>query len=415
MNILVVGGGGREHAICHALSKNAGHKIFCAPGNFGITGSAERADIDSADFVGLIGFARQQGIGLAVIGPDGLLAAGLADAFGEAGIACFGPTANAARIESSKAFSKDFMRRHGIPTAEYQVFADTDAALKYVKSAELPVVVKASGLALGKGVIIAHTREEAEAAVMSMRDFGESGRTIVIESCLTGREVSVLAFCDGKTIKPMISAQDHKRAFDGDKGPNTGGMGAFAPSPFYTPEIKADVEKRIVRPTLEALNKEGIKFVGVLYFGLMLTAEGPKVLEYNARFGDPEAQAVLPLLKGDLAEIMLACVEGRLSDIEIEFEDGACAVVILASGGYPKNYESGYPIYGIDEANALPNITVYSAGVSESGGLPVTSGGRVLGVCAKAKDVRSAAAAALKASDLITFKDMHRRTDIGVL
>ncbi|MDR1209431.1 MAG: phosphoribosylamine--glycine ligase [Clostridiales bacterium] len=417
MNILVVGGGGREHAICHKLSQSASaEKIYCAPGNFGISRHAETVDIDSKSFAELIAFAAEKSVDLAVIGPDGPLADGLSDAFNEAGIKCFGPTKDAARIESSKAFAKGLMSKYGIPTAGYRVFDNFDSAAAYAGTAAMPLVVKASGLALGKGVVVCRTADEAREALGDMflgGKFGESGKTVVAEEFLSGPEVSVLAFCDGETIAPMISARDHKRALDGDLGPNTGGMGAVAPCPYYTEEMAERVEREIISPTMAALAAEGIRFVGVIYFGIILTESGPKLLEYNARFGDPETQAVLPLLEGDLAEIMLACVEGRLDRADVRFSGQSAAAVVLASGGYPGGYGKGYPITGIGDAERIPGVTVYSAGVAGRRGLPVTDGGRVLGVTATGGSLTEAIKKAYAAAGKIEFTDMFHRRDIG--
>lgn len=415
MKVLVVGGGGREHAIVSALSRSPGiTRLWCAPGNGGIASLAECVNIRATDVATMVGFAVQNGVDFAVIAPDDPLALGMVDAMEQAGIPAFGPRKDAAVIESSKIFSKDMMKKYGIPTAGYRVFTSMEDALSYVSDVPAPLVVKADGLALGKGVVVAQTTAEAEAAVRSMmedRIFGESGARILIEECLTGPEVTVLCFADGKTVRPMPSSQDHKRALDGDRGPNTGGMGAISPSRNYTPELASRCMEEIFLPTLRAMNSEGRPFKGVLYFGLMLTQDGPKVIEYNARFGDPEAQAVLSLLKTDLLQVMLAVTEERLADLEIEWEEGAACCLVLASGGYPGSYETGYPIEGLD--SLPPDITVYHAGTRISDGRILTSGGRVLGVTAVADTLDGAIGKAYSAALGIRFEAMQYRKDIG--
>ena len=422
MNLLVIGGGGREHAIVKKLKENpAVETIYCAPGNGGIAADAVCVpEIGAKDISAQVDFAKTHSIDFAVVAPDDPLVLGAVDALEAAGIPCFGPEAKAAIIEGSKVFSKDLMKKYGIPTAEYQVFTDAAAAMDYVKSCALPVVVKADGLALGKGVLIAETREDAVAAVESImldRAFGDSGNQVVIEEFLTGPEVSVLSFTDGKVVKPMVSSMDHKRANDHDTGLNTGGMGTIAPNPYYTPEVAAECMEKIFLPTIKAMNAEGCPFKGCLYFGLMLTPDGPKVIEYNCRFGDPETQVVLPLLEGDLLHIMQACTNGTLENEEVKFSDGAAACVILASGGYPVAYEKGKPITGLVDGQ-LPgeeNVTVYHSGtaITEDGTL-VTAGGRVLGVTATGPRLTNALSHAYEAAEKISFEKLHKRSDIGL-
>ena len=367
MKVLVIGSGGREHAIVLGLLKSPKvTELWCAPGNGGISAVAHTAPINVMDKEGMVAFAKEKGIEFAVVAPDDPLAAGMADAMEEAGIPAFGPSAKAAQIEASKVFSKNLMKKYGIPTAAYETFEDEDAAIAYLKAQNsYPAVIKADGLALGKGVIIAANEAEAVEAVhemMSEGKFGDSGRRVVIEEFLTGPEVSVLSFTDGKTVVPMISSKDHKRANDNDEGLNTGGMGTIAPNPFYTPEVAAECMEKIFLPTIDAMNKEGRTFKGCLYFGLMITPKGPKVIEYNCRFGDPETQVVLPLLKSDLLEIMMAVQAGRLSEVPVEFSDETAACVVMASGGYPVKYQSGYEITGLDEKGQAEGVTVYHAG-----------------------------------------------------
>lgn len=417
MKVLVVGSGGREHALVWKISKSPRvSKIYCAPGNGGISDLAECVNISATDVVGMVRFAKQNGIDLTVVAPDDPLAMGMVDALQAEGLKAFGPTRDAAIIESSKVFAKHLMRRYGIPTAEHRVFENYDKAVKYVEQVQYPVVIKAEGLALGKGVIIARDFDEARDALKSMmvdKVFGEAGLRVVIEEHLAGPEVSVLIFTDGKTIIPMVSAQDHKRAYDGDQGPNTGGMGAFSPSRVYTPDIASEVEDGIIRPTIMAMAQEGRPFKGVLYFGLMLTPQGPKVLEYNARFGDPETQVVLPRLKTDIVDIFEAVIDERLDEINVEWEDNAAVCVVLASGGYPKSYRTGYEISGIDEVLKDPDMMVFHAGTKKVDGKYYTSGGRVLGITAIAKDLDTAVRKAYQSVGKIHFENMHYRRDIG--
>ncbi|MFA6775303.1 MAG: phosphoribosylamine--glycine ligase [Sphaerochaetaceae bacterium] len=409
MDILVVGGGGRESAIVAALKRSSGvGRVYCAPGNGGIPDSLS---VDAMDFPGLLAAAKEKRVGFVVVGPDDPLAAGLVDLMEANGFPCFGPDAKAALIEASKAFAKDLMRRHGVPTASYRVFSDIVSANSFVESCPLPVVVKADGLALGKGVVVAATRNDAKEALrdaMADHAFGKSGNTVVVEEFLTGPEVSVLSFTDGKTIVPMVSSMDHKRAFDGDRGPNTGGMGAVAPNPWYTPEIAKECMERIFRPTVDAMRSEGRPFKGCLYFGLMLTREGPKVIEYNCRFGDPEAEAVLPLLESDLLTIMRHVRDGCLEESDVCFRDASSCCIVLASGGYPLAYEKGKRIF-----IGHPDAVVYHAGTAIRDGLLVTNGGRVLDVVSVAPTLREAIGRAYGAVDEISFEKMYMRRDIG--
>ena len=418
MKILIIGGGGREHAIAWKLSKSPRvEKIYCAPGNAGIAEIAECVNIGVMEFDRQVAFAKEHGIDLTVVAPDDPLAAGAVDAFEAAGLRAFGPRANAAILEGSKAFSKDLMKKYNIPTAAYEVFDNAEDALAYLETAPIPTVIKADGLALGKGVIIAETREQAKAGVKTIMEdkvFGASGDHIVVEEFLTGPEVSVLAFTDGKTMIPMVSSMDHKRALDGDKGLNTGGMGTVAPNPYYTEAVAEECMKTIFLPTMEAMNKEGRTFKGCLYFGLMLTPNGPKVIEYNCRFGDPETQVVLPLLESDLLTVMEATTNGTLDKTDVKFSDGAAACVILASGGYPLAYEKGKEITGLTagQLNAA-NVTVYHAGTAIKDGRLVTNGGRVLGVTATANTLPEALKKAYAATESIHFDKLHKRSDIG--
>lgn len=417
MKVLVIGGGGREHAVCKKLSESKlVTALLCAPGNAGIARVATCVpQVKATDVEAIVALAKREAVDFVCVTPDDPLALGCVDALEAAGIAAFGPDAYAAQMESSKIFSKNLMRKYGIPTAASETFEDMDAALAYLDAQKAPIVVKADGLALGKGVIIAATIEEAKQAVVEMMQggrFGKSGARVLIEECMFGREVTVLCFCDGKTIVPMVASQDHKRAYDGDKGPNTGGMGAFAPSPLYTPEIAQRTMQEILLPTLRAMNAEGFTFKGVLYVGLMLTAEGPKVVEYNARFGDPETQAVLPLLCSDLMEIMIAVREQRLGALDIRWKDQSAACIVLASGGYPGKYETGKAITGMDSAEAM-GATVYHAGTRQSGEDCVSAGGRVLGVTALGDTLRDAVQRAYAAAREIHFDGMHLRSDIG--
>ena len=418
MKVLVIGSGGREHAVIRKLKENKDiDTIWCAPGNGGISADAICVDIKAMDKEGLVAFAKENNVDFCVVTPDDPLAAGMSDAMEEAGIDCFGPHANAAIIEASKAFSKQLMKKYGIPTAAYEIFDNPDEAKAYIrKQGKYPVVVKADGLALGKGVLIANDEDSAMEAVTEIMEdhaFGASGNKVVVEEFMTGKEVSVLAFTDGKTVKPMISSMDHKRANDNDEGLNTGGMGTISPSPYYTSEIADTCMKTIFQPTIDALNAEGRTFKGCLYFGLMLTEEGPKVVEYNCRFGDPETQVVLPMLESDLFTIMKACHDGTLADVDVRWSDGACACVIEASGGYPQHYEKGYEISGLDEDGQYEGITVYHAGTKKVDGKYLTNGGRVLGITAKGNDLPQALEKAYAAVEHITFEDMHYRHDIG--
>lgn len=417
MKILIVGSGGREHAIAWAAAKSPkAEKIYCAPGNAGIAEFAECVDIAAMEFDKLAAFAKEKEIDLTIIGMDDPLVGGIVDVFEAEGLRVFGPRKNAAIIEGSKAFSKDLMKKYNIPTAAYETFTDPEEAVKYLETAKMPIVLKADGLALGKGVLICKDLEEAKAGVKTLmldKQFGDAGNEIVIEEFMTGREVSVLAFCDGKTIKCMTSAQDHKRAKDGDQGLNTGGMGTFSPSPFYTKEVEDFCEKYIYQPTMDAMAAEGRPFTGILFTGLMLTQDGPKVLEYNARFGDPEAQVVLPRMKNDMIEVMEACIDGKLADVELEFEDNAAVCVVLASDGYPEKYEKGFEIKGLDAFKGKDGYYVFHAGTKFEGDKIVTNGGRVLGVVAKGDDLKAARANAYEATDWIDFANKYKRNDIG--
>ncbi len=417
MKVLIVGGGGREHAIAQKVSESSRvKKIYCVPGNAGIEEIAECENISVMDFDRIADFAVEKEVDLVIVGPDDPLVGGLTDVLEKRGLRVFGPSADAAILEGSKAFSKDLMKKYGIPTAGYENFDDAKEALKYISAAELPIVVKADGLALGKGVLICETREEAEAAVkeiMIERKFGEAGKRVVIEEFLTGREVSVLAFTDGKTILPMASAQDHKRALDNDKGLNTGGMGTFSPSPFYTEETDKFCREKIFKPTVDAMAKEGRVFKGIIFFGLMLTDKGPKVLEYNARFGDPEAQVVLPRMKNDIIEVMDACIDGTLSDISLDFSKEACVCVVLASGGYPVKYEKGFEIKGLENIDSKKGWYCFHAGTKRDKDKIVTNGGRVLGITALGEDLVKARSSAYEAVKLVDFKNKFFRSDIG--
>lgn len=415
MKLLVVGGGGREHAIIRCLKKNPDvTEIYALPGNGGMAQDAQCVAIGATDLDAIVAFAREHAIDYAVVAPDDPLVLGCVDALEAAGVPCFGPRANAAIIEGSKVFSKNLMKKYGIPTAAYEVFDDMAAALAYLETAPIPTVIKADGLALGKGVIIAQTRQEAMEAVRDMMEghkFGASGDHIVIEEFLTGPEVSVLAFTDGKVVKPMVSSMDHKRIGDHDTGLNTGGMGTVAPNPYYTEEIAQLCMEQIFLPTIAAMNAEGRTFRGCLYFGLMLTPNGPKVVEYNSRFGDPETQPVLSLLKTDLLDIMLACTNGTLDQLDIQWSTGAACCIVMASGGYPLDYQKGYAISGLD--SVPEDVFVYHAGTKLEDGAYLTNGGRVLGVTATAEDLEQAIAKAYGAVKGISFQDAHYRTDIG--
>lgn len=419
MNILVVGSGGREHAIVKSLLKSErAEKIYVAPGNAGI-GLEDRVEtvaIGAMEFDKLLAFAKENKIDYTVIGMDDPLVGGIVDVFEKEGMRVFGPRKNAAILEGSKAFSKELMKKYDIPTAAYETFDDADEALKYLETAKMPIVLKADGLALGKGVLICNTLEEAKAGVAEImvdKKFGASGNRMVVEEFMTGREVSVLSFCDGKTIRIMTSAQDHKRAEDGDKGLNTGGMGTFSPSPFYTAEVDDFCKKYIYQKTVDALSSEGRPFQGVIFFGLMLTEEGPKVLEYNARFGDPEAQVVLPRMKNDLLTVMEACTDGTLDKIELEFEDNAAVCVVLASKGYPVSYEKGIPMKGFEKFDGKDDYFCFHAGSALKDGELVTNGGRVLGITAKGDDLKQARAKAYEATEWIDFSTKYMRHDIG--
>ena len=418
MNILMIGSGGREHALIKKLLESPKcTKLYCAPGNGGISRDAEIVNIGAMDKENMVKFAKENAIDLAFVAPDDPLADGMVDAFQAAGIRAFGPNANAAIIEASKVFSKNLMKKYGIPTAKYEVFDDPEKAIAYVKAENtIPVVVKADGLALGKGVIIAQTIDDAVAAIKSImedKQFGDSGNNIVIEEFLTGPEVSVLAFTDGKCVKPMVSSKDHKRAYDNDEGLNTGGMGTISPNPYYTDAVAEECMETIFKPTIEAMNKEGRPFKGCLYFGLMITPNGPKVIEYNARFGDPEAQVVLPRLKTDLVDICVAVIDGTLSDLEIEWYDGAAACVVMASGGYPVSYKKGIEMFGMDDNGQVDGAVVYHAGTKYENGKFYTNGGRVLGVTATAATLDEALKKAYAAVGKISFDGMHFRRDIG--
>ena len=418
MKVLVVGSGGREHAICTSVAKSPRvDKIYCAPGNAGIAALAECVPIGAMEFDKLVAFAKENAIDFTIIGMDDPLVGGIVDEFEAAGLKCFGPKKNAAILEGSKAFSKDLMKKYDIPTAGYENFTNPEDALKYLETAKMPIVLKADGLALGKGVLICNTLEEAKAGVkeiMEDKKFGSAGNTLVVEEFMTGREVSVLSFVDGKTIKIMSSAQDHKRAGDGDTGLNTGGMGNFSPSPFYTPVIDAFCQAHIYQATVDAMAAEGRPFKGIIFFGLMLTEEGPKVLEYNARFGDPEAQVVLPRLENDIIDVMEACVEGRLDEIDLRFSDDAAVCVVLASEGYPVSYEKGLPITGFENFEGKEDYFCYHARTKfDENGTIVTNGGRVLGITALGKDLKEARAKAYEATEWVNFDNKYMRHDIG--
>ncbi|MCG8500979.1 MAG: phosphoribosylamine--glycine ligase [Firmicutes bacterium] len=418
MKVLVIGGGGREHTLVWKISQSPlVDKIYCAPGNGGIAQLAECVDIGATDIDRLVQFAEEKKIDLTVVAPDDPLVLGAVDAFEARGLKAFGPDKRAAVLEGSKVFSKNLMKKYGIPTAGYEVFENSQEAIDYLKNASYPTVVKAEGLALGKGVIIAQNYDQAVEAIqdiMQDKKFGDAGNRVVIEEFLSGQEVSVLAFTDGETVVPMVSAQDHKRAYDHDEGLNTGGMGTFSPSRIYTPALDAYCREHIFKPTVQAMKAEGRKFKGVLYFGLILTDDGVKVLEYNARFGDPEAQVVLPRLKNDLVEIMNAVIDERLADVDVEWEDNAAVCVVMASGGYPVQYEKGYPIEGIADAEAMEGVALFHAGTKLEGGSIVTAGGRVLGVTALGKHLDEAIQRAYEGVSKISFQDMHFRKDIGI-
>lgn len=417
MKVLIVGSGGREHAIAWKVAQSPKvDKIYCAPGNAGIAEYAECVPISAMEFDKLAAFAKEHEVDLTVIGMDDPLVGGIVDVFEAQGLRVFGPRKNAAILEGSKAFSKDLMKKYNIPTAAYETFTDPHKALEYLQTAKMPIVLKADGLALGKGVLICNTLEEAQAGVkeiMEDKKFGSAGNQMVIEEFMTGREVSVLSFVDGDTIRIMTSSQDHKRALDGDQGLNTGGMGTFSPSPFYTEEVNAFCMEHIFKPTMAAMKAEGRDFVGILFVGLMLTEDGPKVLEYNARFGDPETQVVLPRMKTDLVEMFEACIDGKLAEKHLEFEDNAAVCVVLASDGYPVSYEKGYPITGFEKFHADEGYYCFHAGTKRNEKGIVTNGGRVLGVTAKGATLKEARANAYKATEWIEFDNKYMRHDIG--
>ncbi len=418
MKVLIVGSGGREHAIAWSVAKSPKvEKIYCAPGNAGIASIAECVNIGAMEFEKLAAFAKEQEIDLTVVGMDDPLVGGIVDVFEAEGLRVFGPRRNAAILEGSKGFSKDLMKKYHIPTAAYEIFTDADAALAYLETAKLPIVLKADGLALGKGVLICNTLEEAKAGVQEImldKKFGTAGNSMVVEEFMTGREVSVLSYVDGKTIKIMTSAQDHKRAGDGDTGLNTGGMGTFSPSPFFTKEVETFCQEHIFQPTVDAMRAEGREFKGIIFFGLMLTEDGPKVLEYNARFGDPETQVVLPRMKTDIVEVFEACIDGTLDQINLEFEDNAAVCVVLASEGYPVSYQKGFPISGLETFDQQEGYYCFHAGTKfDENGALVTNGGRVLGVTAKGADLKEARANAYAATEWINFDNKYMRHDIG--
>ncbi|MFQ9984696.1 MAG: phosphoribosylamine--glycine ligase [Lachnospiraceae bacterium] len=417
MKILIVGSGGREHAIAWKVAQSEkAEQIFCAPGNAGIAEYAQCVDIGAMEFEKLAAFAQEKEIDLTIVGMDDPLVGGIVDVFEQKGLRVFGPRKNAAILEGSKAFSKDLMKKYHIPTAAYETFDDAEAAVKYLQTASYPIVLKADGLALGKGVLICQTEEEALDGVRQImldKKFGAAGNQLVVEEFMTGREVSVLSFVDGKTIRTMTSAQVHKRAKDGDQGLNTGGMGTFSPSPFYTEEIDRFCQEHIYQPTVDAMAAEGRPFVGIIFFGLMLTEDGPKVLEYNARFGDPEAQVVLPRMKNDILDVMNACIDGNLDQVELEFEDNAAVCVVLASEGYPLEYQKGLPIAGLEKFKNKEGYYVFHAGTKYVDGQIVTAGGRVLGVTAKGADLKQARKNAYQAVEWVSFDNKYSRSDIG--
>lgn len=417
MKVLIVGSGGREHAIAMSVAKSPKvDKIYCAPGNAGIAGVAECVDIKAMELDKLADFASENNIDLTIVGMDDPLVAGIVDVFEAKGLRVFGPRKNAAIIEGSKVFSKDLMKKYNIPTAAYESFTDPAKAKEYLEDCKYPIVLKADGLALGKGVLICNTREEAMEGVKTLmqdKQFGDAGNSIVIEEFLTGREVSVLCYCDGTHIKPMTSAQDHKRAKDNDEGLNTGGMGTFSPSPFYDDVARKFCEDYVFQPTMDAMKKEGRDFVGILFVGLILTPDGPKVLEYNARFGDPEAQVVLPRMKTDIITVMESCIDGKLDEVELEFEDNACVCVILASDGYPEKYEKGKVITGLENFEGRDGYYVFHSGTKFDGDNIVTNGGRVLGITAKGDNLKEARRNAYEATKWVNFDNKYMRNDIG--
>ncbi len=417
MKVLIVGSGGREHAIAASVAKSPKvEKIYCAPGNAGIGLIAECVPIGAMEFDKLTAFAKEKQVDLTIVGMDDPLVGGLVDKLQEAGIRTFGPEKKAAILEGSKAFSKELMKKYGIPTAGYETFDNAQKALNYLEMVEFPIVLKADGLALGKGVLICNNLEEARQGVQTImldKQFGDAGNLLVIEEFMTGREVSVLSFVDGKTIKTMTSAQDHKRAYDGDRGPNTGGMGTFSPSPFYTKEVDDFCQKYIYQATVNAMAREGREFKGIIFFGLMLTEFGPRILEYNARFGDPEAQVVLPRMKNDIIEVMEACIDGRLDEIDLQFEDNAAVCVVLASEGYPVKYEKGFLIQGLEQFEGKDSCFCFHAGTKMTDQGIVTNGGRVLGITAKGRDLKEARANAYEAAQWVSFENKYMRHDIG--
>lgn len=418
MKVLIVGGGGREHAIATSMKKSKRvDKLYCVPGNAGIAQIAEcDSSIGVMEFDKIIAYAKEKAVDLVFVAPDDPLVGGLVDALTEAGIRAFGPNKKAAILEGSKAFSKDLMKKYHIPTAGYETFDDPEKALAYLETAEMPIVLKADGLALGKGVLICNTLEEAKAGVkeiMQDKHFGSAGNRMVVEEFMTGREVSVLSFVDGKTIRIMSSAQDHKRAKDGDQGLNTGGMGNFSPSPFYTKEVDEFCQKYIYQATVDAMAAEGRPFKGVIFFGLMLTPKGPKVLEYNARFGDPEAQVVLPRMKNDIMDVVDACIDGTLDQVDLQFEDNAAVCVVLASDGYPVSYEKGFVISGLENFEGKEDYYCFHAGTKQTEKGIVTNGGRVLGITATGKDLKEARAKAYEATEWVQFENKYMRHDIG--
>ena len=418
MKVLIVGSGGREHAIAWKVSKSPlVDKIYCAPGNAGIAQIAECVPIGAMEFEKLADFAQEKGIDLTVIGMDEPLVGGIVDVFEERGLRVFGPRKDTAVIEGSKVFSKNLMQKYGIPTGAYEIFSDADEAVKYLETSKYPIVVKADGLALGKGALICNNFEEAKGAVSTLmleKQFGASGDRVVVEEFLIGREVSVLCFSDGTTIKTMTSAQDHKRAKDGDQGLNTGGMGTFSPTPFYTKEVDEFCKKYVYQPTIDAMKQEGRDFKGILFVGLILTEDGPKVLEYNARFGDPETQVVLPRMKNDIVEVFEACIDGKLDAVDLQFEDNAAVCVILASDGYPEKYEKGFVIGGLNAFDGKEDYFCFHSGSKlDDEGKIVTNGGRVLGVTALGRDLKEARANAYKATEWVTFENKYMRSDIG--
>lgn len=417
MKVLIVGSGGREHAIAWSVAQSKRvEKIYCAPGNGGISQYAECVDIGAMEFEKLADFAQKKEIDLTIIGMDDPLVGGVVDVFEERGLRVFGPRKNAAILEGSKSFSKDLMKKYGIPTCHYETFHSPEEALIYLENVSYPVVLKADGLALGKGVLICNTQKEAEKGIGTLmldKQFGSAGETVVIEDFMTGREVSVLCYCDGTHIKPMTSAQDHKRAKDGDQGLNTGGMGTFSPSPFYTEDIQKICEEQIYQPTMDAMKAEGRDFVGILFVGLMLTEDGPKVLEYNARFGDPEAQVVLPRMKNDIIDVIESCIDGKLDQVDLQFDDNAAVCVVLASDGYPEKYEKGKKIIGLENFEDREGYYVFHAGTKLTEEGIVTNGGRVLGITATGSDLKEARKNAYEATKWVSFDNKYMRSDIG--